>query len=366
VHPANLQATCGQCHQGITAAATQVQIHGQSATSPWVGRMTVIYIVLIVGVIGGMIAFVALDFRKHMQALLQRPQIQRMDRNAVLQHTLLMVSFIVLVMTGFALRYSSVPFFSFAFGWDGGFSARGLIHRIAACVFLFSVIWHTVYLFTGPGRGFLRAMAPGLWDLRQVMHAFSFNLGLRHDHPRYGKFSFVEKAEYWALVWGTVVMAVTGLLLWFRNLFGDAMSHGFLDVMRVIHLYEAWLATLAILIWHFYSVIFKPGVFPGNPSWITGRMPVEMFEEEHAAEADTLRAEGKLPPHPHAHGDSHPAPARGGAPIVAAGMESARMSRGSGEVPVDGVPRGDGPARARDATRSSSESGTGAGAGRDA
>lgn len=302
VNPANLQTTCGHCHQGITEAATHVQIHGQAAASPWVSRMTWIYIALIVGVIGGMIVFVSLDFRKHMLDLLRRPQIQRMDKNAVFQHTLLMVSFTVLVLTGFALRYSSFPLFSFMFGWDGGFQARGLIHRVAAAVFLFGSFWHVFYLFTGPGRGFLSAMAPGMRDLNQVIHAFSFNLGLRKDHPYYGKFSFVEKAEYWALVWGTVVMAGTGLLLWFRNLFLRTVSGDFLDVMRVIHLYEAWLATLAILIWHFYGVIFKPGVFPGNPSWVTGNMPVEMFEEEHPEEADQLRAAGKLPAHGATHG----------------------------------------------------------------
>ncbi len=79
-------------------------------------------------------------------------------------------------------------------------------------------------------------------------------------------------------------MVLTGLFLWFRNETVDLLSREFVSVSRVIHLYEAWLASLAILVWHFYAVIFKPGVYPGNPSWVTGKMPAEMYEEEHPGE----------------------------------------------------------------------------------
>jgi cytochrome b subunit of formate dehydrogenase len=91
----------------------------------------------------------------------------------------------------------------------------------------------------------------------------------------------VEKAEYWALVWGTVIMIISGFFLWFDNVAVKWFPKGFLDVMLVVHYYEAWLATLAILIWHMYSVVFRPGVYPMNPAWLTGRMPEEMFRHEH-------------------------------------------------------------------------------------
>jgi hypothetical protein len=73
-------------------------------------------------------------------------------------------------------------------------------------------------------------------------------------------------------------------------------AKGFLDVMLVIHYYEAWLATLAILIWHMYSVMFRPGVYPMNPAWLSGMMPEEMYRHEHPDDPDITREEQKGQP----------------------------------------------------------------------
>jgi cytochrome b subunit of formate dehydrogenase len=101
------------------------------------------------------------------------------------------------------------------------------------------------------------------------------------SRPLFDRFSYVEKAEYWALVWGTAVMIITGFTLWFDNIVVQWVPKGFLDVILVIHYYEAWLATLAILIWHMYSTVFNPQVYPMNPSWIDGKMPRYMYQHEH-------------------------------------------------------------------------------------
>jgi cytochrome b subunit of formate dehydrogenase len=123
--------------------------------------------------------------------------------------------------------------------------------------------------------------------LRRMLH----NLGLRPPMQSIQRFNYVEKAEYWALVWGTVVMVLTGLMLWFDNWFIQFLPKGVLDVALVIHFWEAWLATLAIFVWHFYSVIFHPHVYPMNPSWITGTMPEEMYEHEHPGHLEEARKE---------------------------------------------------------------------------
>ena len=102
--------------------------------------------------------------------------------------------------------------------------------------------------------------------------------------PAFARFGFVEKAEYWALIWGAVVMFGTGVLLWFDNRLVHWIPKGFLEVALVIHFYEAVLATLAILVWHMYSTVLSPGVYPGNPSWITGTMPEAMYRHEHGGE----------------------------------------------------------------------------------
>ena len=91
----------------------------------------------------------------------------------------------------------------------------------------------------------------------------------RPQKPRVARFGFAEKAEYWALIWGSVIMVITGFFLWFDNWAVKVVTKGFVDLMLVIHFYEAVLATLAVAIWHGYGTVFNPGVYPGNPSWIS-------------------------------------------------------------------------------------------------
>ena len=112
-----------------------------------------------------------------------------------------------------------------------------------------------------------------------IMH----NLGRRPQSPRFARFSYMEKAEYWALMWGGIIMSVTGVLLWFDNYFVTSwgLPKGFLDVVLVIHYYEAWLATLAIVVWHGYATVVNPNVYPMNPAWLTGKMPKAMYSHEH-------------------------------------------------------------------------------------
>jgi cytochrome b subunit of formate dehydrogenase len=207
-----------------------------------------------------------------------------MDLNEVWQHTFLMTTFIVLVITGFSLRYSESTWVNLAFGWEGGFALRGVIHRVAAVLFILTSIWHTLYLITARGRTFVRDMWPSINDLKEFFWMMAYNLNFRSEKPKFGRFSYIEKAEYWALVWGTVVMIITGFFLWYDNLAVQWFPKGFLDVTLVIHYYEAWLATLAIIVWHLYSVIFSPGVYPMNPSWIDGKMPLDVYIHEHGGD----------------------------------------------------------------------------------
>jgi hypothetical protein len=129
-----------------------------------------------------------------------------------------------------------------------------------------------------------------------------YNLGYRRELPLYGKFNYAEKIEYWALVWGTVVMGITGVLLWAHNYVLRYLPNSWLDVLTAIHYYEAILATLAIVIWHFYAVIFDPEVYPLKWTLINGRAPEhEVREEDEAAPQDTAtRAASEIPPPPDA------------------------------------------------------------------
>ena len=284
VNAANLQETCGQCHQGITADVARQPIH-DTATGHRSGVahvVQIIYTILIACVIGGMILHWLIDLAKRIHEVVTRkPQVRRMQPNEVFQHTVLALSFTVLVVTGFSLRFYDAWWSQLFFGHEGGYAVRGLIHRGAALVMIFGAVFHAGFLLTPRGRRFLSDMVPTWDDAKQVLQRTLFNTGLSKESPRFGRFSYVEKAEYWALIWGTVIMVITGFALWFDNWVAQYVPRGFMDVMLVIHYYEAWLAFLAILIWHMYATVFNPEVYPMNPAWIHGKMPRDMYEHEH-------------------------------------------------------------------------------------
>jgi cytochrome b subunit of formate dehydrogenase len=221
----------------------------------------------------------------------------------------LALAFTVLVITGFSLRFYEAWWSNWLFGWDGGASVRGTVHRGAGVVLLLGAFWHVFYLLTERGKRFLKDMAPRREDVTQFLQMLKFNLGRSDKHPHFGRFSYVEKAEYWALVWGTAIMGVTGIALWFENTIVQIFPKGLLDVFLVIHYYEAWLAFLAILIWHMYATVFNPKVYPMNPSWLTGDMPRRMFVEEHPAAPVPPAGSGVRVPSAGRAGEGEPAPA---------------------------------------------------------
>ncbi|MCZ6680206.1 MAG: hypothetical protein O7E52_23490 [Candidatus Poribacteria bacterium] len=118
-------------------------------------------------------------------------------------------------------------------------------------------------------------------DLRQMIRHY---LNPETPAPQFGWYSDVEKVEYWALVWGVAIMTITGFLLWFESLFPRLL----LDVATVIHRYEAILAVLAIIVWHFYHVHWRPEVFRMNPVWLRGRISVEELRRHHPLAYQTL------------------------------------------------------------------------------
>jgi cytochrome b subunit of formate dehydrogenase len=295
IHHDNLQGTCGSCHPGISLALATAPIHSTPGVTqtPVANIVRQIYLAAIFIIIGTMIIHWLFDLRKQIRLVMLEVQITRMKRNELWQHTALMITFISLVISGFALRFSDAWWVRLLFGWEGGFPVRGTIHRVSAVLFSLTTIWHLVFLLTANGRRFLRDIWPVKEDFRQFLQMIAYNVGRQAQRPEFRRFSYVEKAEYWALVWGSVIMILTGLFLWFDNLAAQWFPKGFLDVMLVAHYYEAWLATLAIIIWHLYSTVFNPAVYPMNPSWLTGRMPEWMYRHEHPQ--DPMLREKHLP-----------------------------------------------------------------------
>jgi cytochrome b subunit of formate dehydrogenase len=285
VNLANLPQTCGKCHPGIGTRLGKefFRIHappGAAEGKPWlVNLVTRIYIVLIIVTIGGMAVFNLLDYlhkaRRHIARARQTPGELRLTRWLRVQHFVLMTTFILLAYSGFAHKFPdamwSWPFQAFG---DSGSAVRGLIHRIAGWTFIGLFLVHCVaLLLTRNGREYLRALWFAWHDLGDALGTVAFNLGLRQTPPPSRRWNYAEKAEYWALMWGSVMMIVTGLMLLFTETVLRTMPKVWYDVAQVIHYYEAVLATLAIVVWHFYWVIFDPHEYPVNPAWLIGKRP---------------------------------------------------------------------------------------------
>src|SRR6185436_16602875 len=115
------------------------------------------------------------------------------------------------------------------------------------------------------------------------LHAVAYNLGVRRERPRFLVFSYAEKAEYLAFVWGSLIMAASGLLLWFNDWTLRQLPKWVSDVATAVHWYEAILAALAILVWHFYMVIFDPSVYPMDRAWLTGRASADHLRHTRPA-----------------------------------------------------------------------------------
>jgi cytochrome b subunit of formate dehydrogenase len=138
-------------------------------------------------------------------------------------------------------------------------------------------------------------MLPGWQDVKDAFQAFSYNLGLHKNHPRMGQYNFAEKAEYWAVIWGTVVMIITGFMLWNPITTTLFLPGEIIPAAKAAHGGEALLAVLSILTWHFYHVHVKRF----NKSMFTGYLSREEMLEEHALELEHIEAgRREIPPDP--------------------------------------------------------------------
>lgn len=282
VNPANLPQTCGKCHPGIGMKLTShpIRIHappGAAEGKPWVVNfITRVYIGIIFVTIGGMILHNLLDYfrktRQHVQRARTANGEPRLSRLARAQHITLISLFALLAYTGFVHKFPDA-FWSWPFRIlpEGGIM-RGMIHRIAGWLFAAFFGAHLVGMFaTANGRQQVRALWLCWHDLADAFAALAYNVGLRRQPPPHRRWSYVEKSEYWALVWGSLVMIVTGLMLIFTETVLRLLPKVWHDAAQVIHFYEALLATLAIVVWHFYAVIFDPKEYPMNPAWLIGK-----------------------------------------------------------------------------------------------
>ncbi len=289
IHASHLMNTCGKCHPGATASFVGGKMHSDSeqgtetgtVVNRWVKTIYIVLIALTVIVLGlhnGIAWWRKVVARRKAQG----EMVLRMDRCQRAQHFVLMSSFIILAVTGFALKFPTTWFAHLM----GSEEIRRWVHRIAGVVLICGCVYHIMYaLFTANGRKFLRDIFPR-WQDAQDLGTNAGHLLLGKPKAKFGRFGYPEKIEYWAVVWGTVVMGVTGLAIWFKIDVTHSLPRWIIDVAITIHYYEAILACLAIIIWHFYHVMFDPDVYPMNWAWWDGKIPKKIHDEEHPLEKD--------------------------------------------------------------------------------
>ena len=229
-------------------------------------------------------------------------QFQRFSRLSRVLHVVMIVSFMALALTGMTLKFSYT-------GWAvvlsrilGGFESAGFIHRFAAVLMLGVFVTHLVDLVRRKRREhktlkqFLFGADSMLFN-KKDLHDFTGNMKWflgRGPRPSYGRWTYWEKFDYFAVFWGIFVIGSTGLLLWFPEFLTHFVPGWFLNVATIIHSDEALLAVGFIFTVHFFNTHLRPEKFPMDIVVFTGRMPVEEFKRDKPAEYEELVKSGKL------------------------------------------------------------------------
>ena len=225
------------------------------------------------------------------------PAVERFSIAQRIEHFVLLLSFNILALTGLPQKYSATGWAQRLIEVFGGIEITRLIHRTFAVILMVQGLYHLAAVLTSRTRSVRRHdMHLSLQDLHDMIGDMKFMTGRNRERPRFGRFDYRQKFEYWAVVWGTVLMALTGLVMWFPTVVTRWLPGVVIPASRVAHGGEALLALFAVIIWHFYNAHFRPAIFPMDPAMFTGKIPLERLQHEHPRELENLEAAGLLPP----------------------------------------------------------------------
>lgn len=289
VHQDNVTETCGRCHPRSNETFARSYTHASALVARGAhGWAELIYLCLIGVVLGGMAAHnlvvARYELARHRAHRRREPYVMRWQKAERAQHLVLLLSFTGLAVTGFALRSPEAWWVSLI-GLGGNESLRSNLHRALAVALMIASVYHLLWVVVSRnGRMNLREMLPKGSDLLHLPQNLAFHLRLRSDRPHFQRFDYTQKAEYWAVVWGTLIMVLTGLILWFPDLVTGWLPAWVVRVSEVVHFYEAVLAVSAIIIWHLFYVVFMPSEYPMSTIWLDGRMPAKEWKAMHPAE----------------------------------------------------------------------------------
>jgi cytochrome b subunit of formate dehydrogenase len=232
----------------------------------------------------------------------REPEFVRFTRLQRALHACMIVSFLSLALTGLSLKFSYTGWAATLSRLLGGFQTAGFIHRTAALLMFGVFITHVYSLVQlkkreyKTWRGLLfgpHTMLPTRQDLRQFLATMKWFLGIG-PRPEYGRWTYWEKFDYFAVFWGIAVIGATGLTLWFPIFFTRFLPGQFINIATVIHSDEALLATGFIFTVHFFNTHLRPEKFPMDTTIFTGHMPLAELKRDKPLEYEALVAAGRL------------------------------------------------------------------------
>ena len=211
------------------------------------------------------------------------------------EHWLLTLSFTILAITGLPQRYPLSGWSETVINGLGGLEAVRIIHRVSAIVMVILFFLHIVEVgYKMYVKRYRPSMLPGIKDATDALGYIGHSWGVVKEGPKMPRYNFAEKAEYWALIWGTVLMTATGFILWNPITTTKFLPGEFIPASKTAHSAEAFLAVVAIIIWHVYWVHLKPF----NTAMFTGKLSPHEMAHEHGAELDVIETGAERPHEP--------------------------------------------------------------------
>ena len=238
-------------------------------------------------------------------AAVDRREFVRFPRMYRALHACMIVSFLTLAVTGLSLKFSYTAWAVRLSRLLGGFETAGYIHRFAAVIMFGTFAAHVVGLIRQKQRSKAtwssillgpNTLIPTKRDAQEFVGTMKWFVGLG-PRPEYGRWSYWEKFDYFAVFWGIVVIGSTGLTLWFPVFFTRFLPGSFINVATIIHSDEALLATGFIFTVHFFNTHLRPEKFPMDTTIFTGHMPLAELKRDKPREYAALVASGQLEEH---------------------------------------------------------------------
>ncbi len=314
----NIVETCGQCHKGSHrqfAGYLTHATHHDRTKYPILFYAFWFMTTLLVGTLLVAGAHTIMWLPKSWQMMKEHKQLRRQYKGSMEYrrfkplhsklHIMVVTSFLALAVTGMVLKFSYLGWAQWISEALGGFESTSYIHRLAAIVTFayFGIhIWDLIQQKRRERktwREFLldkNSMLPNMNDLREFGATIKWFLG-KGERPRYGRWTYWEKFDYFAVFWGVAIIGTTGLMLWFPEIFTRLLPGWVINVAQIVHSDEALLAVAFIFTVHFFNTHFRPDKFPMDTVIFTGRVPVEELKNDRPGEYEELLASRKIKDH---------------------------------------------------------------------